>query len=138
MIEILILTHGNFGAELLKSAEMIIGNQQNITAFGLIPGMEPEKFAKAIQRKLDTIPDPSQCIILCDLFCGTPSNVSAMLSNDYDIECISGINMPMLIEACTMRLSLDRKTLVGNILKSGADGCKNIKEEFNAVKKDEI
>lgn len=30
MIGILIVTHGNFGLELLKSAELIIGKQENV------------------------------------------------------------------------------------------------------------
>ncbi len=136
MIKILILTHGNFGAELLRSAEMIIGKQQNIATLGLIPGMEPEEFAKAVRNELQK--DPCECIVLCDLFYGTPSNTSAMLSTEHDIECISGINMPMLIEACTMRTSIDKKTLISNILKAAIDGCKNIKKELNAIKKDDI
>lgn len=32
MINILVVTHGNFGNELIKSAEMIAGNQENIEA----------------------------------------------------------------------------------------------------------
>ena len=35
MINILVVTHGNFGNELIKSAEMIAGKQENIEALGL-------------------------------------------------------------------------------------------------------
>ena len=36
--KVLIITHGLFGIELKKSAEMIMGEQENVEALGLIPG----------------------------------------------------------------------------------------------------
>lgn len=38
MIGVLIVTHGNFGKELLKSAELIIGEQKNVKTLSLNHG----------------------------------------------------------------------------------------------------
>lgn len=130
MIKILILTHGNFGLELLKSAEMIIGKQEYIIPLGLKPGMSPEEFLAQVTAELNK---NEEYIILCDLFGGTPANISAVLASTNNLKCISGVNMPMLIEACTMRMSLEKEELFNNILQAGIDGCKNINQELNTA-----
>ena len=42
--KIIIGTHGKFGEELIKSAEMIIGNLENIKVFSLSSDMLPEEY----------------------------------------------------------------------------------------------
>ena len=36
--KVLVITHGHFGIELVKSVEMIMGKQDFIDAMGLVPG----------------------------------------------------------------------------------------------------
>lgn len=131
MTGILVVTHGNFGKALIESAEMIIGKQPNVEALGLMPGMDPIDFRKAILDTLKIL--PKKTIILSDLFGGTPSNVSASISMEYDIECISGVNMAILIEACTMRDVLDGECLIEDIINAGKDGFKDIKKELSIL-----
>ena len=38
---LLIGTHGEFGKELVKSAEMIMGKTENVYVFSLLPDMDP-------------------------------------------------------------------------------------------------
>ena len=37
----MLCTHGRFGEELIRSAEMITGPLKNVQAFSLMPGMDP-------------------------------------------------------------------------------------------------
>lgn len=46
--KILIGTHGYFGEELLKSAEMIIGKIENVSVFSLAPTMSFEEYKKSV------------------------------------------------------------------------------------------
>ena len=48
----LICTHGRFGEELIKSAEMIGGQLKNVYAFSLLQGVEPEIYMQQIEEKL--------------------------------------------------------------------------------------
>ena len=41
---IFVCTHGKFGEELIKSAEMIAGKSENVYSFSLLPGMPPEEY----------------------------------------------------------------------------------------------
>lgn len=52
---------------------------------------------------------------------------------EYDIECISGVNMAILIEACTMRDVLDGECLIEDIINAGKDGFKDIKKELSIL-----
>ena len=80
MINILVVTHGNFGNELIKSAEMIAGKQENIESLGL--------------------------------FGGTPSNASFANLNNLDFECVTGLNLPMMLEVLINRNIKTLKELV--------------------------
>lgn len=95
MNKIIIGTHGDFGKELLKTAEMIIGPLENVQAFSLLPGMEMTEYRELILSSLDS---ENNYIALVDLFGGTPSNTIASFLMDYNFEIISGVNLPMLLE----------------------------------------
>ena len=45
---IFVCTHGRFGEELIKSAEMIAGKSENVYSFSLLPGMPPEEYKEMI------------------------------------------------------------------------------------------
>ena len=52
---ILLGTHGRFGEELIRSAELILGEMKNVRSFSLLPGMALEDYlppaAEALDRK---------------------------------------------------------------------------------------
>jgi len=64
------------------------------------------------------------------LFGGTPSNVSASLLSEYNAYAVTGLNLAMLIEACTMRETLNGWELVKDVLNAATIGCKNLNKEI--------
>ena len=102
---ILVLTHGDAGKALLGSSEMIVGPSEKLAALSLQPGMSVETFTNLVRQELDTNAGPT--LVLVDVFGGTPSNVAMALSRTYDIRCVSGLNLGMLIETLVMRESQD-------------------------------
>ncbi|MEG0710509.1 MAG: PTS mannose transporter subunit IIA [Longicatena sp.] len=97
----LITTHGQFGEEIVKSAEMIIGPMKNVKTFSLVPGRDPFEFGYEISNYIN---ENKNCdfISLVDLYGGTPSNMMAAQLNKCDIEIVSGLNLGMLIETYSM------------------------------------
>ena len=133
---ILILTHGLFGQELIKSAEMIIGSQMHVTAISLLPGMDLTEFMTAVKAALEILPEES--LILCDLFGGTPANVAAAVKIEYSVQAVAGVNLSMLIEACCQRLSLRGSSLTEAVTAAGSNGCRcleiiSAEEEENII-----
>lgn len=48
-LNIIIGTHGRFGEEIIKSAEMIVGKMENVRAVSLLPEMSFEEFMKQVK-----------------------------------------------------------------------------------------
>lgn len=128
---ILVITHGSFGEEIIKSAEMIIGAQENVKALSLMPGMDPTDFIVDVQAVLNTMPEES--LVMSDLFGGTPSNVSAAVASQYKVIAVAGLNLCMLIEALSLRFSMRGEELAEAVIQAGQLGCKNILKELRAV-----
>ena len=102
MINILVVTHGNFGNELIKSAEMIAGKQENIEALGLFVEDDFDMFKSKVKNKIKELENEE------GMFGGTPSNASFANLNNLDFECVTGLNLPMMLEVLINR---DIKTL---------------------------
>lgn len=95
-LNIVVGTHGRFGEELIKSAEMIVGNMGNVKSVSLLPGMSFEEFMYQADSVLSKLEGP--ILALVDLYGGTPCNVLTALTRKYHHNVITGLNLPMLIE----------------------------------------
>lgn len=93
---LLLGTHGEFGKELIRSAEMIIGKMKNVNNFSLLPDMSVEEYMKGVEKTLQNLPEGTLCLV--DLFGGTPCNTFCALSKKYGNVVITGLNLAMLME----------------------------------------
>jgi len=132
MVGLIIITHGDFGRQLVKAAETIIGKQKGIWAvsLGQNNGLETlrEKIAKILKEKEKEFEGK---IILVDMFGGTPANASLKFANDEKVEIISGVNLPMLIAAINYRASLSLKELTSIIRENARESILDVKEIFH-------
>lgn len=102
MIGIILASHGKFAKELLNSAEMIMGRQENIIALALEPDDDPLMLKDKMYKACKKIDLGDGVIILIDFMGGSPGNAAAYLAKDgYPI--ITGVNLPMLMELIAMR-----------------------------------
>ena len=101
MTGLLIVTHGNFGKELLKSCEMIFGEIPECKAFGLARDESLQEFKEEIQPFIDSH-DSIFCMV--DLFGGSPSNVAnAFAKQKKNMIVATGVNMSMVFGAVEAR-----------------------------------
>lgn len=126
---IILLTHGRWGEELIKGAEMIVGPIENIYAFSLFPEQSVESFSSKIEEVLERI--STETIILTDLFGGTTSNVALMLYRKYNCHVISGLDIAMLIAADEMRNEYRGAELRDKIIRASANNLKNVSGLIN-------
>lgn len=122
---ILLLTHGKWGEELIKGAEMIVGPVKNIYAFPLDMEQSVEGFMLEVEERLKENP---AAIILTDLFGGTTSNVALMLSRKYKCSVLSGLDIAMLIAADEYRTRYKGGELLDAILKKTRMNCQNLND----------
>ena len=128
---VFVCTHGRFGEELMKSAEMIAGEAENVFAFSLMPGMQPEEYRAMLEKQLEKLGD-GKVLCLVDLFGGTPCTTCAILSKTYDMQVISGLNLAMYIEVTSQKgnYAVDELKTIGlaTLMESGKDVVKLLNE----------
>jgi Phosphotransferase system, mannose/fructose-specific component IIA len=135
MVKILVVTHGSLGTTLLNTANMIFGNVKNAIALELYHGDSIDDLQEKIKKEITAEKKEDGILVLTDLFGGSPCNMTAMvmkeLSGAANVECLAGVNMPMLIEALTMQGNMPLKELVEHCKNTGVTGIVNLREELH-------
>ena len=104
MVHIMIVTHGPLAQALKESSAMFFGSAaDNLTTLGLFPTDSPEGLKDKIVEKVNEIDDGDGVLVFVDIFAGSPFNMTAMaideLKDTHKIQCFTGVNMPILMEA---------------------------------------
>jgi PTS system mannose-specific IIA component len=118
MVGLIVATHGNLGAALLASAQMIIGPVRNARDVSINPDQSMEDIRDAITAAVVEVgSDDNGVIIVTDMFGGTPANVSMTFLEPQAVEVLTGANLPMLLKFFNSQENLGLDELAG-ILKS--------------------
>lgn len=125
MTQIVLVTHGEFGDELLRSAKMIVGPQNGVYSVPLLAEESPEGLEAKLDAVLQEI-EGEDTLILIDLFGGTPYNVAARRMRELHIECVTGLNLPMLIETLMMRDRVTAAELAEVATQVGRESVRNL------------
>lgn len=121
MVGVIICTHGNSAPELLKSAEMICGKQENCQTVSFKEGESLEQLKSEISEKISQLKGTVFC--LTDLKGGTPFNtLVSLLKSNPEMEIITGVNIPMLLELFINRSQLEKEELLSGITEAGKTG----------------
>ena len=121
MVGVIICTHGNSAPELLKSAEMICGKQENCQTVNFTEGESLEQLKTEISEKISQLKGTVFC--LTDLKGGTPFNtLVSLLKSNPEMEIITGVNIPMLLELFINRSQLEKEELLSGITEAGKTG----------------
>ncbi len=103
MVGIIIVTHLDYGEKLLQTAEAIVGKQDRCMAVSVDVSKSMEEILGDIQLAVKELDEGEGVLILTDMFGGTPSNLSFSLLNSYNLEVVTGANLPMLLKILTNR-----------------------------------
>ena len=124
MIGIVIVTHSQLGDALIEAAEFIIGNRPDaLVSVSIDLNESAEVLRGKIAAGIKKVKSEDGILILTDMFGGTPSNLSYSFLEEGQIEVISGVNLPILIQAANTRAKLDLTKLA---VKLEAFGKKSI------------
>lgn len=133
MVGIILASHGEFAKGIMQSGSMIFGEQENVAAVTLMPSEGPDDFRAKLKDAIASFDSQEEVLILADLWGGTPFNQSNTLFEEHKDKwaIVSGMNLPMLIEAYGARLSTESaQEIAAQILNSGKEGIKVKPEEL--------
>ena len=103
MIGMILVTHGNIGAELLQATNAIVGPQAQAQAITI--GMHDEMGAcrDQILSAVKAVNSGKGVVLLVDMFGGTPSNLAIASMPMTNAVVLAGVNLPMLIKLASVR-----------------------------------
>ena len=125
---ILLLSHGPFCQALLESAQMIAGEAANVVAMPLLEDASIEEYGATAMETFKSMPEGS--IVLFDLASGTPFNQMMMKRNGEAFPGFCGMNLPVLLEAITMREAMQGEALIEFLAETAKAAVVNIHSFF--------
>ncbi|MEA4895092.1 MAG: PTS sugar transporter subunit IIA [Oscillospiraceae bacterium] len=130
MVKLILCSHGPFAQAMLDSAQMIIGPQENIVAFGLNPGDDLDVYKENVERSiLEAAEQKENVLLFTDIFSGTPFNTAIALMQKYPyLRHYSGINMPILLEIASSRDIMSFDELCSEVKQMSKDSIVDVNE----------
>lgn len=120
---VLVVAHGSLAEGLLEAASMIVGKTENTKAVCFYSTQGVEGLEEAVQAALDQFTNCDGVLCLVDIPGGSPARVVAAQSFKHKgVEIISGVSLPMLIEALFAREDQSLKELAQTAVQAGVDG----------------
>jgi len=105
-VGILLVTHKKIGSELILAAEFILGMSLNLMSLSINQVKNMSLAKRKIKRAIEKLDTGLGVLILTDLFGATPFNLCQSLAESKKIEVMSGVNLPLLIKAISVRAQL--------------------------------
>ena len=131
-IAVVIVTHGHAAKALLATAEMIVGEQENVRCVDFVPGENGEVLAEKIRAAAAGLDTSAGLLLAVDLWGGTPFNASSAIAHDdAQTEIVTGVNVPMLVSLFMEREDTGTLAeLAALAVNEGSDGVKALKTQI--------
>jgi len=127
MVGIILASHGQFAAGIKQSGQMIFGEQEKVEAVTFMPNEGPDDLKAHLEEAIAKFDPEDSVLFLIDLWGGSPFNQANGLYEAHkdNWAIVTGLNLPMLIEAYGSRLSMDSaQEIAAHIIEAGRDGVK--------------
>ncbi|MCP8856798.1 mannose/fructose/sorbose PTS transporter subunit IIA [Latilactobacillus fuchuensis] len=108
MVGIVIASHGEFAKGIMQSGSMIFGEQEKVQAVTFMPSEGPDDLKAHLEAAVASFGEDDEVLFLVDLWGGSPFNQANGLFEAHQDKwaIVTGLNLPMLIEAYASRLSM--------------------------------
>lgn len=136
MTHIIVATHGKFSQELVNSAAMVYGEDENTHVVTFLPGEGGEHLVAKYNAIIATLAENEPVLFLVDLFGGSPYNaasrVAAQRGENTDI--VTGVSLPMLLEVLDAKAEMTLPELVDTAKEVGVAAVKSFRQRQEPVK----
>lgn len=102
-VGIVLVTHVDYGAALLRAAESILGPAQDCTTIQVDISNDVEETIARLSEAVSRLDSGLGVLLVTDMFGGTPTNLSLSLLGKANVEVLTGVNLPMLLKIMANR-----------------------------------
>ncbi len=135
MTHIIVATHGKFSEEIVNSAAMVFGEDENTHVVTFLPGEGQDDLVVKYKAIIATLPENEPVLFLVDLFGGSPYNAAARVCAEYEnSDIVTGINLPMLLQVLDAKDDADLDELAESAKEVGAEAVKSFRNPESAKK----
>lgn len=134
MVTIVVSGHGELSTGILNAFQMIFGEDENVKAIPFYKGEGLPQMQEKFSKEVEKLDEGEAILFLVDVFGGTPYNAAAQVAysiNNADI--LTGVNLPILLEAASLKEQYSLSNLVTELKKSGAESIKVFTEEIQII-----
>ncbi|MHB8879101.1 MAG: PTS sugar transporter subunit IIA [Myxococcaceae bacterium] len=103
MVGLVVATHGRLAEELVSTAEGIVGKLPAVATCTVQPGASLETIREMVREAVRSVDSGEGVLVFADLCGGTPCTLSLTLSRQLNLEVLTGVNLPMLLKAASLR-----------------------------------
>lgn len=97
MRKVILISHGKLSEGMAYSAQMVAGEKDNLSYYGLMPGELVEDMMAEIRTRIEADPD-NQYLVVSDVFGGSVCNGSIALQNLPNVKLATGMNLLLVIQ----------------------------------------
>ena len=126
MVGIIVMTHGALSEGIVDAAELITGPVTQVETLSLRREDNVNDLNAAFLAALERVDTGDGVLVLADLLGGSPCNVASMNLRDRSYQVLSGVNLPMFIEALSSRDTAEE--LMASCQEAAVQGVKNINQ----------
>ncbi|MDF2677843.1 MAG: system fructose subfamily component [Bacillota bacterium] len=130
MVNILIVTHGDFGKELLRSSEIIIGKIDGAKSISFNLGESFETLAKEVSDTIEKF-SSEELIVFTDMYGGSPFNAVQRALKNNNFYHITGVNFPLFIDIAVNKNAYSLDEIAEKIIKNGKKSIVFVNEKFS-------
>lgn len=103
MVGLVIATHGRLAEELVSTAKQIVGELPNTATCSVEPNASPQEIKDRVCAAVEAVQQGDGVIVFADLCGGSPCTHSLSLCTKQKVEVLTGVNLPMLLKASSLR-----------------------------------
>ena len=131
MAGIVIITHGRLSEVLSETAQVILGPQNHLKTVEFHGSDSLETLKQRLTDAVNSFSGEG-CLILTDIFGGSSTNVCVDLLQRDDIAVLTGVNLPMLLDALGHRNEMSLEQLSIRVKDNAVRGIVDVKKFFAA------
>ncbi|WP_439327934.1 mannose/fructose/sorbose PTS transporter subunit IIB [Lonepinella sp. BR2357] len=129
MTHLIVATHGKFSEEIVNSAAMVFGEDENTHVVTFLPGEGGDDLVAKYQAIIAHLPENEPVLFLVDLFGGSPYNAAARVATERaNTDIVTGISLPMLLECLDAKDSSSLTELVETAKEVGVQAVKSFRQ----------
>ncbi len=103
MVGLVVASHGRLAEELIATARQIVGELTQVASCSVDTSASPEDIRLQLRNAVKQVDTGDGVIVFADLIGGSPCTQSLSLCRVNRMEVLTGVNLPMLLKANTLR-----------------------------------